>query len=208
MATRECNDCKLHLPLSSFSVSRRRLDGYQRVCKECNAIYYRDRVDKEKRREWGRANFKRRMAEEPEFCLVKKCRRRVRDALMGKSKCASTVKLLGETPENVVHTLTRLLPITAPGATTLAECHIDHIIPCVAYDLTNPEDQMRCFNWRNLQPLLPRDNMVKSAKLPSVLELTTISHHVWPVKWLDMTLPDQLKMAMLRGEHPTCRHWM
>ena len=118
------------------------------------------------------------------YGLMCKLRRRVKDELKGKSKCASTIKLLGETPENVISTLTRLLPITAPGATTLADCHIDHIIPCAAYDMTNPEDQRRCFNWRNLQPLLPRDNLAKSAKLPGALELMTISRHVWPVAWL------------------------
>ena len=184
MATRECNDCKLHLPLSSFSVSNRRCDGYQRVCKPCNAIYYRDRVDKKHRRDWSRENKKRRIEEDPAFVILCKLRSRVKQALHGNSKCASTIELLGETPENVISTLTRLLPITAPGATTLADCHIDHIIPCAAYDLTNPEDQKRCFNWRNLQPLLPRDNMAKSAKLPGALELMTISRHVWPVAWL------------------------
>lgn len=45
------------------------------------------------------------------------------------------------------------------------EWHIDHIIPCSAYDLTDPEQQKECFNWRNLQPLTARENMMKGNKL-------------------------------------------
>ncbi len=31
--------------------------------------------------------------------------------------------------------------------------HIDHIIPCDAFDLTKPEEQCKCFYYTNLQPL-------------------------------------------------------
>ena len=41
--------------------------------------------------------------------------------------------------------------------------HIDHKIPCAAFDLTKPEDQKVCFNYKNLQPLWARDNTKKSS---------------------------------------------
>lgn len=39
---------------------------------------------------------------------------------------------------------------------------IDHIIPCCKFDLTNDEDKRKCFNYKNLRPLLIKDNLKKS----------------------------------------------
>ena len=40
--------------------------------------------------------------------------------------------------------------------------HIDHIIPCKAWNLENEEDQRICFSWMNLQPLWGKENLEKS----------------------------------------------
>jgi len=44
--------------------------------------------------------------------------------------------------------------------------HIDHIIPCASFDLTDPDQQRQCFHYTNLQPLWAEDNLRKSDKLP------------------------------------------
>jgi hypothetical protein len=43
--------------------------------------------------------------------------------------------------------------------------HIDHIIPCASFDLTDPEQQEKCFHYTNLRPLWAFDNMSKGAKI-------------------------------------------
>jgi hypothetical protein len=45
--------------------------------------------------------------------------------------------------------------------------NIDHIIPCSSFDLTDPEQQKKCFHYTNLQPLWQLDNISKGAKVPS-----------------------------------------
>lgn len=45
--------------------------------------------------------------------------------------------------------------------------HVDHIIPCAAFDFTKEENQLKCFHYSNLQPLWAQDNMTKSDILPN-----------------------------------------
>lgn len=40
--------------------------------------------------------------------------------------------------------------------------HIDHVIPCSKFDLTNEEDIKKCFHWTNIRPLDKIKNMQKS----------------------------------------------
>lgn len=43
--------------------------------------------------------------------------------------------------------------------------HIDHIIPCISFDLTNPKEIKKCFNYKNLQPLWWFDNLSKGGNI-------------------------------------------
>ena len=54
------------------------------------------------------------------------------------------------------------------------EWHIDHIIPCAAFDLSKKEDCLKCFDYKNLQPLWAHENLSKSDKIPldSMHEIT------------------------------------
>lgn len=42
--------------------------------------------------------------------------------------------------------------------------HIDHIKPISSFDLTKPEEQIKCFHYTNMQPLWAKENLTKGAK--------------------------------------------
>ena len=43
--------------------------------------------------------------------------------------------------------------------------HIDHVIPISHFDLTNKEDQLIAFNWRNTMPLDAKTNLIKNNRI-------------------------------------------
>ena len=43
--------------------------------------------------------------------------------------------------------------------------HIDHIVPCSAFDLRTKEGQRTCFHYTNLRPLWAADNLAKGDKI-------------------------------------------
>jgi hypothetical protein len=43
--------------------------------------------------------------------------------------------------------------------------HVDHIIPCASFDLTDLEQQKKCFHYTNLQPLWAEENLEKGSKV-------------------------------------------
>jgi hypothetical protein len=49
--------------------------------------------------------------------------------------------------------------------------HLDHVIPCSAFNLRDPKHQRRCFHYTNLRPMWQRDNIRKGASIPGELPL-------------------------------------
>ena len=43
--------------------------------------------------------------------------------------------------------------------------HVDHIVPCASFDLTDLNQQAKCFHYTNLQPLWAYENLSKGAKI-------------------------------------------
>lgn len=152
----------------------------QEVARERKRIYYSENKDvilarakvrgrTPKAREKDRIRSRRRR-ECLEVRILGALRNRLCDAIRGKSRSQTTQDLLGCTVEQLK---THLEGLFQSGMTwdnwTHSGWHIDHIIPCAAFDLSDHEQQKRCFHYTNLQPLWAADNIRKGAKLPDSL---------------------------------------
>lgn len=110
----------------------------------------------QKRREWEKQARDKRSG----YKLKQNISRRIRSGLSGKIKSDTTVNLLGCTIEEfklyLENQFTEGMSWENYG---LHGWHIDHIIPCHTFDLTDPEQQKICFHYTNQRPLWAKDNL-------------------------------------------------
>ncbi len=132
------------------------------------------KTDMLRKREWTRKWRKRpdHRAKERLYCqrvnikIKRNLSRRIRRALMNNQKSARTVQLLGCSIDQLKVFLASHFTAEMHWENYGIYWHIDHHIPCAAHDLSDPEEQKRCFHWRNLRPLKAYDNMMKNDKDP------------------------------------------
>jgi hypothetical protein len=101
------------------------------------------------------------------FNLICNLRSRINSIIRNNVKSKSTIKLLGCTIDYLKEYLESQFQ---PGMTWenygKDGWHIDHIIPCSKFDLSDPYCQKICFNFLNLQPLWEKENCSKGNKFP------------------------------------------
>jgi len=158
--SKACPSCKVLLSSSEFNSFCYSADGLSVYCKECT---------KKKKTEYLPVRRKRkkfRYDNDVQYKIKDSLRKRIRVALKGKAKSKATIALLGC---SVDFLKTYLENKFESGMTWenygIDGWHIDHIIPCSAFDLTDPEQQGLCFHYTNLQPLWAEDNIKKSNSL-------------------------------------------
>ena len=92
--------------------------------------------------------------------LIYNTRSRINTALKGKSKSFKTMEILGIDIESYK----RWIEYQMTPEMNLNNIHIDHVKPISSFDISNDNELLEAFNWRNTQPLLKQDNLRKSAK--------------------------------------------
>jgi len=112
---------------------------------------------------WHRNYKQNQYKNNPNYRLTQCIRTRIRSVLKNIIKIDSTVELVGCTIEEL---WTHLENQFTEGMTreNHGEWHIDHRIPCAAFDLNDEEQQKICFHYTNLQPLWARDNLSKGSR--------------------------------------------
>jgi hypothetical protein len=146
--------------------------------KERNAKYRRENPEKikesrtkfyqenpEKAKEYHAKYKNKRYKNDENFRIVTLLRNRLGHALKSQSakKSKSAQELAGCSRDELWEHLEKQFK-DGMIRQNLGKWHVDHIKPCSLFDLTDPEQQKECFNYKNLQPLWAEENLRKGAK--------------------------------------------
>jgi hypothetical protein len=143
---------------------------------EALASYYRckgDPVRNARRlariREWHRNRAK----ECPSFAIMRNLRSRLKACLKRSraQKSDRTIEYVGCSLAELRRHLERQFKYGMTWANHGRVWHIDHIIPCAKFDLTDERQQRLCFHYLNLQPLRVEENLRKKDKLLAPAQL-------------------------------------
>tara|TARA_R110000823_G_C15782297_1_gene485223 strand:- start:59 stop:832 length:774 start_codon:yes stop_codon:yes gene_type:complete len=114
-----------------------------------------------------RKRSKKQYESRPEQRITKAQKRRIKTALNRKNlnKCTTTLKYIGCTAKELKHHLESQFKEGMTWENYGYEgWHIDHIKPISSFDLSDTDQQLECFNHKNLQPLWAEENLSKGAK--------------------------------------------
>lgn len=184
-----CRTCKLEFPVVVFGINHHLVDGRNSECKACVSKRIKDKnkdkmrvsnkrwKDKNKQKllqyqrawqaqnkDWMRRWKKEHYKNDENYKIACLLRGRILHALKGNAKHASTMELLGCSIEELKRYF-EVRFVQGMSWQNHGEWHLDHIVPCAAFDLTSVDGQRKCFYYTNLQPLWAHDNLVKSAKV-------------------------------------------
>ena len=99
----------------------------------------------------------------PNYKLRRNLRSRVYSALKGSVKSTSTMELIGCSVDKLWNHLESQFESWMTKE-NYGLWHVDHIKACAKFDLTCPEQQRICFNYKNLQPMEAIENIRKGAR--------------------------------------------
>jgi hypothetical protein len=155
---RENNKLKIKLINKKY-----RDDNKKKIAKK-KKIYAQ--LNKEKIRIYKNNWFNKKLKNDIKFRIVRRIRNRIYCALFRQKKIKKTksfISLVGVNKENLWKHLESTFK---PGMNrkNYGRWHIDHIIPCAAFDLTDQKQQSKCFHYSNLQALWAKENLYKGAK--------------------------------------------
>ena len=125
-------------------------------------------------RNYQREYTRRRYQTDTNFRLLRILRARLNQAV--NNKTTNTLDLLGCSLYDLKKHLSSTVSSSFCWNTDYDSklYHIDHIIPCAFYNLTDPEQQRRCFHYSNLQLIPAQANLQKGGSLSSILPINLL----------------------------------
>lgn len=168
--TKRCWKCEEEKTLDNFWKEKSRGDGLSPLCKSCKRAKAKKYMSKygpeyfQKNKDKIQAQRKERRRTHEPTRIAATIRNRLYNVITCRYKSKPTLELIGiESWEKLAQHLESQFT-DGMSWDNYGQWHIDHIRPCVSFDLTDPEQQKECFNYTNLQPLWAKDNLSKGGK--------------------------------------------
>lgn len=168
-----CVICKCLKSHQDFKMNLKCCDKISNICNGCRPKstwnIEKQRASQKKYREANPDKLKekyKRQSLNPTRRLRDRLNKRITQALIteGVTKNNTTVKYIGCSIQYLKKWIEHQF-VDGMSWDNMGKWHMDHVKPCASFDLTNEVDILDCFNWKNLQPLWGKDNLVKSNKI-------------------------------------------
>src|SRR5882724_7386021 len=174
-----CTRCKEKLNTDDFALRKASKDGLQRECKDGRKImavdyYFKNKTSMdENRRVWQKENLEKARKRDREYRKKKyhriishklkiNLRNRINKLLRYGFKNKGTQQYLGcSIYEFENYFQSKFSSKMNWDKFQKGLIHIDHIKPCASFDLTLPDEQLKCFHYTNLQPLWATTKIAK-----------------------------------------------
>lgn len=156
-----CSNCRNELSIAKFAKNSSRRDGHSQFCKKC-----KKEIDTKYRPNYRgyRADYLRnRRQVDVNFRVIDNLRRRINYSIKNNPKSNHSIKLIGCSPKFLITYLEALFTKKMSWDNYGEIWEIDHIRPCASFDMSKKDQQEQCFNYKNLQPLLLKDNRQKGS---------------------------------------------
>ena len=170
--TNVCKYCNIEKSINEFDTYKKREKIYVRNrCIDCRKKYDVEyhKQNKEKKSQYTKDNRDRinerrqkRFESDSKYKIIEYTRARIRDALKHNAKKTKTKELLGCTIDELKAFLEFQFDENMSWDNHGKYWSIDHVTPCASFDMSNIEEQKKCFHWPNLQPLTIQENRYKS----------------------------------------------
>jgi hypothetical protein len=187
---KRCGTCELYKTLDNYAKDKTKWDNLKNTCKECllkkreikkDQIHTQQKVyrqqNKEKIKEKHKLYEEKNRAQRNEYKktrynnninvkLSENYRKRMRLALTNNNikKQNHTQEYLGCSYNELILYIEKKFDNNMTWDNYGKYWHVDHIIPCSAFNLLDQKELYACFNYKNLQPLSIEENLKKGNK--------------------------------------------
>lgn len=171
-----CRKCNETLAITSFHKCARMHTGYSLYCKACvHRDHYLPNKDKylKRTKAWQAANpektkeIRKRDKSKPHNRINRRIAWKIKSYLHDKGLLDTYRPSINCSPKQLVEHLTSQFSPEMSWDNYGTYWHIDHIIPCAAFDWTIKRHIAWCWDHRNLRPFSGEENGAKSDSLPS-----------------------------------------